>query len=161
VVGITNSRRSTAKPLRAGSLAGQEPRRQTPRLVTPTWLRGRHPSLARLERRIPGVVSVGGDGSEVDLDLLAGAINGIDEHHRTSEERQERHAAPDVDFDYDECLDDGPQPTRATAGFPPMSRTEKSWLRLLATYEHIPCHQPTHASFAASGPGLLAMPADC
>jgi hypothetical protein len=110
------------------------------------WLLGRHPALAALAQRIPGVVTLDDDGPSIDLDLLARTINDAGQHALAWQHYAERHPAPDTDEyegqgSYEAWCDAGPQPARRTASFLPMSRSERARLVLLAAfsdYEQVP-----------------------
>lgn len=99
------------------------------------WLLGRHPPLGALAQRVPGVVIVGGDGPEIDLDVLAGALRERDElgvawagYRRSRPEPAEEEAG--------ERWEAGGPPLggRGSRALAVMSRSEVSRLRVLATF---------------------------
>jgi hypothetical protein len=126
------------------------------------WLLGRHPGLGRLALRVPGVVTFDADGPFIDLDLLASAFNGVEEYSRTWRAYEYSNPAPDADEDsagYQAWCDAGPQPSTATVGLLPMSRSEKSRLRLLAAFacsEQVPFPVGDLYGFDNAGRRLLA-----
>jgi hypothetical protein len=102
-----------------------------------TWLLGRHPKLAELAERVPGIVSndYPSDGPEIDLERLALALVQLDEDRAAFDEYERRHPAPYDDRRYDAWLAAAPPrsgPMAEAIGV--MSRTEVSRLRLLATF---------------------------
>lgn len=102
-----------------------------------TWLLGRHPKLAELAERVPGVVSneFPTDGPEIDLERLVLALVELDADRAAFAEYERRHPAPYDDAKYDAWL--AAAPPRGKHGSEEigvMSRTEASRLRLLATF---------------------------
>lgn len=97
-----------------------------------TWLLGRHPQLAELVERVPGVLDEE-DGLFLDLDALANALVGLDTWHTAWAAYVRAHPAPAEDR-YDAFEEAGPQRTEQTRAVGAMSRTEQTRLRLLATF---------------------------
>jgi hypothetical protein len=100
-----------------------------------TWLLGRHPQLAALAARVPGVVSVGSDGlPEIELDALADALIALETDRAAWAEYEAAHPAPRDDDDFDAWEAAGPKPHPGARSIGVMSRTEAARLRLLAVF---------------------------
>lgn len=103
------------------------------RYAAAAWLLGRHPHLATLVARVPGVVQVRPDGPDIDLEALADALLGLEADAAAWAAYEAYHPPPDDDQgDYDDWLDAGPTSRPTTRAIGPMSRTEVARLRLLA-----------------------------
>lgn len=99
------------------------------------WLLGRHPKLAELAERVPGVVSQTLDGPDIDLERLVFALVELDDNRRAWAEYERRRPAPYDDDRYDAWELAGPgKPGEMAQAIGVMSRTEASRLRLLATF---------------------------
>ncbi len=97
------------------------------------WLLGRHPQLVRLADRL---TTVDADGPDLDLNVLAEAINGAHAYGLAWAD-YERHCPPPYDDDaYDRWADAGPQPTPAVRAFAVMSSGEKARLRMVALFAY-------------------------
>jgi hypothetical protein len=101
-----------------------------------TWLLGRHPKLAQLAERVPGVVSNDFplDGPEIDLERLVLALVELDADRAAWAEYERRRPAPYDDAKYDAWEAAGPPRGEQSQRLGEMSRTEVSRLRLLATF---------------------------
>lgn len=97
------------------------------------WLLGRHPQLARLVDRVPGLVTHKPEGPDLDLDALAAAVNDLDEYRRAWTDYAYRHPAPRDEGALDAWEASGPTASPAANSIGVMSRTEVARLRLLAT----------------------------
>ena len=102
------------------------------RYAAAAWLLGRHPHLATVVARVPGVVQDGPEGPDIDLEALADALLGLDADMAAWAAYEASHPRPDDERDYDDWLDAGPTSRPTTRAIGPMSRTEVSRLRLLA-----------------------------
>ncbi len=99
------------------------------------WLVARHPPLARLVDRVPGMVDTDGD---LELDVLGDAVRALDAYHRAWAEYRATTWEPNQDEAWERWADAGPAldnfgPRGAVAALGVMSRNEVSRLRLLAT----------------------------
>src|SRR5215210_1098017 len=99
------------------------------------WLVARHPVLAALVERVPGVVDADGD---LDLDVLGDGVRALDAYHRAWAEYRATTCEPNQDEAWERWAGAGPAlddfgPRGAVAALGVMSRTEVSRLRLLAT----------------------------
>lgn len=100
-----------------------------------TWLLGRHPKLAELAERVPGVVNDTVDGPDVDLERLVFALVDLDANRTAWADYERRRPAPYEDSRYDAWEAAGPGKAGEMAqAIGVMSRTEVSRLRLLATF---------------------------
>lgn len=112
------------------------------RYAAAAWLLGRHPHLAMVADRVPGVpVDIGTDGQpEIDLDALADALLGLDTDRAAWAAYEADHPAPTDDRRYDAWEAAGPPLRQTSRAIGPMSRTEASRLRLLAVFssERVP-----------------------
>lgn len=102
--------------------------------LSATWLLGRHPQLARLAERVPGVIDIGEDGAAVDLGVLAEAIAQQGQAHADWLEYRSKHQAPEDDRAYAVWEADGPQTAAGAEAVGRMSGSEQTRLRLLATF---------------------------
>jgi hypothetical protein len=105
------------------------------RYASAAWLLGRHPHLAIIADRLPGIVNIGFDGlPDIDLDALAEALVDLDADQAAWAAYQEAHPAPVHDRGYDAWEAAGPswRPTSRSLG--KMSSTEVARLRLLAVF---------------------------
>ena len=102
------------------------------RYAAAAWLLGRHPQLAAVVARVPGVVDVAPDGPDIDLTALADALLGLEADGAAWAAYEQDHPAPDDHRDYDHWLEAGPPARPTTRAIGPMSRGEVSRLRLLA-----------------------------
>jgi hypothetical protein len=135
----------------------QDPPRRH-RYAAATWLLGRHPQLARLAARIPGLIGADAGGPYHDLDVLTDAVNG---HHANNQEwadYQYRCPPPSDDGTYDRWVDAGPQPSVAVKAFGVLSSGEKARLRLLAMFagDRVPVTVCDLRSLDDGGLALLA-----
>lgn len=97
------------------------------------WLLGRHPQLAQLATRVPGVVTRDGDGDlDVDLDTLAATFLALQEHRKAWADYEDRSSAPQDDRAYDAWQAAGPQASAAVRAVSVLSGGEGRMLRLLA-----------------------------
>ncbi len=103
--------------------------------LSATWLLGRYPQLARLVERVPGVVEIGEDGVGVDVGVLAEAIVGQARGAAEWLEYRSKHQPPEEEGEAYIAWEAGGPPTSAGAeAVNAMSDTERTWLRLLATF---------------------------
>jgi len=103
--------------------------------LSATWLLGRYPQLARLVERVPGVVEIGEDGAGVDVGVLAEAIVGQARAAAEWLEYRSKHQPPAEEGEAHIAWEAGGPPTSAGAeAVNAMSDTERTWLRLLATF---------------------------
>jgi hypothetical protein len=99
------------------------------------WLLGRHPQLARIAARVPGVVSRDSDGDlDVDLEALAAALAALDASRAAWADYADRHPAPEEDREYDVWEAAGPQTPPTAQAIGVMSSGEVRMLRLLAVF---------------------------
>lgn len=126
------------------------------------WLLGRHPRLAGLVERIPGLASIEDGRPGVDLDHMAAVLNGIAAYDRAWEDYEARNRPPSGDDDsaYYRWQEAGPKAddtVRGLASFLVMSSGEKATLRLFATLasEPTPFHAGHLRSFDAEGDRFL------
>jgi hypothetical protein len=98
------------------------------------WLLGRHPQLAGLAERVPGVVTVDDEGPDIDLDALAEAFLARDRLVDQWEAYEHRTPAPRDDADYERWQAAGPKTTPAARAVGVMSGGEVARLRLLAAF---------------------------
>ena len=101
------------------------------------WLVARHPALARLVDRVPGMVDADAD-ADLELDVVGDAVRALDAYHRAWAEYRATTWEPNQDEAWERWADAGPAlddfgPRGAVAALGVMSRTEVSRLRLLAT----------------------------
>ena len=102
--------------------------------LSATWLLGRYPQLARLVERVPGVVEIGEDGVGVDLGVLAEAITRQAQAHAEWLDYQSTHQPPEEEEAYTAWEADAPSTSAGAQAVNGMSGTERTWLRLLATF---------------------------
>lgn len=100
------------------------------------WLLGRHPRLVELVERVPDVITTDEDGPWFELDRLSEALAALDAYRDAWRDYRNRTWEPREDGPaYDKWEAAGPQlENAAAAAIGPMSRTEVSRLRLLATF---------------------------
>ena len=100
-----------------------------------TWLLGRHPHVAQLAERVPGIVTVDSDGPDIDLDALAEAFREREELNRAWEQYRRSHPEPEDEAAADRWEAAGPPlGSPATRALGVLSRTEVARLRLLAVF---------------------------
>jgi hypothetical protein len=99
-----------------------------------TWLLGRHPQLAHLVDRVPGVVDLEDQEPSVDLDALAEAVAEHDAVDVAWVEYERQHRTPEGDAAYEAWLVAGPVTSPAVAAVGVMSGSERTRLRLLACF---------------------------
>jgi hypothetical protein len=125
-----------------------------------TWLLGRHPKLAELVAWIPNIVtgSDDEDGPSLDLNALAEAIRRYDAHVNAWADYNRQDPAPDDDTAYDRWVAAGPTTTPAARALTIMSSTERTRLRLLASFAttRVPITVADFGSFDPAGSTLLA-----
>lgn len=97
------------------------------------WLLSRHPRLAALVERIPGLVTVYHDGPDFDLDALTQAINDFDSYSHACGAYVYGHPAPGDPREQDAWQAGGPVPSPVAGIIDAMSDAEQAHLRLLAT----------------------------
>jgi hypothetical protein len=139
-------------------------REQPPRdhlYCSATWLLGRHPRLAHLVVRIPGVVDVDDGGLFIDLDHLAEVIAAVPEYAAAWQAYEARNRQPSHESAWDRWRDAGPAPSQFAAGlsdFLVMSSGEVAALRLLATFavQRTPFRVSDLGSLDDEGQRLLA-----
>lgn len=126
------------------------------------WLLGRHPRLADLMDRVPGVVSVEDGEPGIDLEHLAAVLNGVPAYNRAWEDYEAQHRAPsgDDDSEFYRWQEAGPKADDTVSGlaaFLVMSSGEKAMLRLLATLalDPAPFNVGMLRSFDAEGDRFL------
>lgn len=100
------------------------------------WLIGRHPQLARLLDRVPGVV----DHDDVDqlgpdLGALAAAIKEFEAHAQAWQDYKHAQPEPAGTAARDRWRRNGPKATPAAAALRAMSRNERTRLRLVAAFD--------------------------
>lgn len=99
------------------------------------WLLGRHPQLVRLVERVPGAVTTDRDGTWLELDVIADALEALDQNRATWHDYAKRHPEPSTDHAWEAWERNGPPHTHPAApSIGVMSRTEVSRLRLLAFF---------------------------
>lgn len=104
------------------------------RYAAAAWLLGRHRHLATVVERVPGVVEVGTDRPDVDLEALADALNGLHADGAAWAAYEGDQPPPSDDRRYDAWLEAGPTSRSTSRAIDRMSRTEVSRLRLLAIF---------------------------
>ncbi|MFB6726751.1 hypothetical protein ACFCV3_41660 [Kribbella sp. NPDC056345] len=95
------------------------------------WLLGRHPQLAHLVDRVPGIAGVENGRASLNLDLLAAAFAEVDAYKAAYKEAFGWNVPSDAEADRFQA--DQPNPGPAADELLVMSSTELSRLRLLAT----------------------------
>jgi hypothetical protein len=125
------------------------------------WLLGRHPQLTLLVARVPGVTGPDLEGDAwpwLDLDALADAICAYDAHSAAWADYERRRPAPRDEDAYDRWQAAGPSTTPAASAVGVMSGSERTRLRLLATFSavRVPLRASDVTSFDAAGQTLLA-----
>ena len=106
------------------------------------WLLGRHPQLAELAARVPGVVEpdpdpepdADGSGLLLDLETLAQAVHDHDDHAADWESYTRHHLEPQDDDAYERWRAAGPTASDTARAIGQMSGTEQARLRLLAVF---------------------------
>jgi hypothetical protein len=122
------------------------------------WLLGRHPRLVQLVERVPYVISTDQDGAWFELDKLSEALTALDVYLAAWRDYRGRTWEPNDDAAYARWEAAGPQlDNEAAAAIAPMSRTEVSRLRLLATFAPDPVlfRVSDLAGFDADGQELI------
>lgn len=121
------------------------------------WLLGRHVQLADLAARVPGVVQVDEDGPWLELDALGDAVLAHDADVAAWRDYERRRPAPDGEAAYERWQAAGPVGMPAAEAIGVMSGSERTRLRLLATFstQRIPLRVGDFRSFDASGDALL------
>jgi hypothetical protein len=125
------------------------------------WLLGRHVQLAVLVARVPGATGPDDQGAAwpwLDLDALADAICAHDAHSAAWANYERRRPAPQDDDAYDRWRAAGPSATPAASAVGVMSGSERTRLRLLATFStvRVPLRASDVTSFDAAGQARLA-----
>lgn len=99
------------------------------------WLLGRHPRLVELVERVPGVITADEDGPWFELDRLSEALAALDAHRDAWRDYKSRTYEPQDEAAWERWEAAGPKlDNDDAAAIAPMSRTEVSRLRLLATF---------------------------
>jgi hypothetical protein len=123
-----------------------------------TWLLGRHPQLATLAERVPGVVNLDDDGPDIDLDALSDALVEHDAGTAAWTQYERRRPAPRDDSAYDAWVQAGPGTSPAATAVGQMSGSERTRLRLLAAFSstRVPLRVADFGSLDDAGRRLLA-----
>src|SRR5579875_3616671 len=80
------------------------------------WLMARHPRLARLASRIPGVVEIEDDGPRVDLHHLTDVVAAAPRYAAARREYAACHRSPKNDGEWERWRAAGPQPEEFERG---------------------------------------------
>ena len=118
------------------------------------WLVSRHPQLQRLLARVPGFLD---DDGDPDVDLLANTVCDYEQHLVAWTVYVNRHPVPQDDERFETWREAGPKSTEFVDAVSDMSPSERSRLRMLATFstERVPVSVADFASLDASGRALL------
>lgn len=126
------------------------------------WLLGRHPDVAELVTRVPGIVGRNMDGQggglDISIESLAAAFIDYDVFTVARHEYRTEHPAPEDFASLDAWSAAGPQPTPEVHAFNFMGGSEMRTLRLLAFLAEsvaVPMHLPTTRELLG-GPAFLA-----
>jgi hypothetical protein len=130
---------------------------------TATWLLGRHPRLARLAARIPGVIGVDPDHERlsIDVDHLGDVFAALPAYGQAWDDYEHHHQPPDYDDAYHSWQEAGPKAedfTRGLSNLLVMSSGELACLRLLAILgtTRVPFRLADLSSLDHEGQRLLA-----
>lgn len=125
--------------------------------VGAVWLMRRHRQLARLVKRVPGVLNTTHTEPRIDLDALTTALIERDAHAAAWSDYEQHHLPPEEDNDCEAWRACGPQCSKAAEEIACASHSERTQLRLLAALstERVPLRLGDFRRLDVSGTAVM------